>query len=251
MKLWLGTVFLVALALQLGCAGHTVKYVSFVKLRIAPTDHAVSMSGSFDEAKACFDKAQLPHNTPRQQYELQLEGLRMLTTQLGSHDYVLIGEVFGGGNAWANQETLTQELCKKAARNGGDVVMVFRQATIEQPYVYTTPGYSTTNANVSAYGYGNYATAHGTSHTTYTPGHTYAGVMYKPQANGFVFKLVPGVDAARLKLMSADDESLAKALAALDDLSKNSKLSWDEVLSRRRAIVETATGQTLAEPGDN
>lgn len=123
-----------------GCAGHNVKYLPFVKQRIPQTTHAVSMTGSFEEAKACFEKSQLPHNSPRKKCELMLEGLEKLTAQLGSHDYVLIGEVFGGGNAWANQATLTEAFCKKAARNGGDVVMVFRRATVEQPYVYTTPG---------------------------------------------------------------------------------------------------------------
>jgi hypothetical protein len=233
--------------LQVGCAGHDVKYVAFVKQRMTPTDHAVSISGTFDEAKTYFEKAQLPHNTPRQKYELMLEGLENLTAQLGSHDYVLIGEVFGGGNAWASQETLTQAFCTKAARRGGDVVMIFRRATVEQPYVYTTPGYSTTNANVSAYGYGNYATAYGTSHTMYTPGQTYAGVRYKPQANGLVFKHVPGADAERQRLLSADDESLAKAIRALEELGNNSKVSWEEARSRCRSIVQAATGQTLGD----
>lgn len=177
-----------------------------------------------------------------------LEGFGKLTAQLGSPDYVLIGEVFGGGNAWANQETLAQAFCKKAARKGGDVVMIFRRATVEQSYAYTTPGHSTTNANVSAYGYGNYAAAYGTSHTTYTPGQTYAGVMYKPQANGLVFKHVPRVDGERRKLLSADDESLAKAIAALEELGDNTKLSWEEARSRRRSLIQAAIGQTRANP---
>lgn len=238
--------------LQVGCAGHSVKYVAFAKHRINPADHAVSMSGGFDEARAYFEQAQLPHNSSRQKYELMLEGLGKLTAQLGSPDYVLIGEVFGGGNAWANQETLAQAFCKKkAARKGGDVVMIFRRATVEQPYVYTTPGHSTTNTNVSAYGYGNYATASGTSHTTYTPGQTYAGVIYKPQANGLVFKHAPGVDAERRKLLSADDESLAKAITYLEDLGNNTKLSWEEARSRRRAVIKAAVGQTHANPGED
>lgn len=242
---------LLLFGLQFGCAGHSVKYVAFVKHRMIPTDHAVSMSGRFVEARVYFEKAQLPHNSPRQKYELMLEGLGKLTAQLGSHDYVLIGEVFGGGNAWANQVTLTQAFCKKAARKGGDVVLIFRRSTVEQPYVYTTPGYSTTNASVSAYGYGNYATAHGTSHTTYTPGQTYAGVLYKPQANGLVFKYVPGVDAERHKLLSADDKSLAKTIIGLEELGNNTRLSWEEAHARWRSLVQAAIGQTAENPADD
>lgn len=236
----------VLLGLQVGCAGHSVRYQPFVKQRIPPTEHAVAMSGSFDEAKAYFEKGQLPHNTARQKYELVLEGLGRLTGQLGSPDYALIGEVFGGGNAWANQQTLTEAFCRKAARNGGDVVMIFRQATIEQPYVYTTPGYSTTNASATAYGYGNYATAYGTSHTTYTPSQTYSGVMYKPQANGLVFKHIPGVDKDRRRLLNADDESLGKALTALEALAGETKLSWGEARARWLEIVQEATEQSAS-----
>jgi hypothetical protein len=208
------------------------------------------MSGGFDEAKAYFEKAQLPHNTARQKYQLMLEGLEKLTGQLGSPDYMLIGEVFGGGNAWANQQTLTQAFCEKAARNGGDVVMIFRQAIIKQPYVYTTPGYSTTNASASAYGYGNYATAYGTSQTTYTPSRTYSGVMYKPQANGLVFKHVLGVDADRRRLLQADDESLAKAVAALEALGGETNLTWEQARTRWLKIVQEATEQS-ARGGDH
>lgn len=248
-RVWAGSCCNLVIGLQIGCVGHNVKYQPFVKQQIPPTEHAVSMSGRVDEAKACFEKAQLPHNSPRQKYELALEGLEMLTVQLGSPDYMLIGEVFGGGNAWANQQTLTQAFREKAARIGGDVVMVFKQGTLEQPYVYTTPGHSTTNASASAYGYRNYATAYGTSHTTYTPSQTYAGVIRKPQANGLVFKHVPGVDAERKRLLQANDEALAKAITALEELGKNNKLTWDEAMSRWRETIRKATGRTSADGG--
>lgn len=237
---WLGGCCVVLSGLQVGCAGHSVKYQPVFIRRIPPTEHAVSLSGSFEEAKGYFEKAQLPHNSPREKYELALEGLRALTNQLGSPDYVLIGEVFGGGNAWANQQTLTEALCRKAAQNGGDAVMIFRRGTIERPYVYTTPGYSTTNSNVSAYGYGNYATAYGSSYTTYTPGRTYSGVFHKPTANGLVFKYLPGIDAERHRLLRADDESLENAMAEIEALGNNKKLTWDEAIARWREIVQKA-----------
>jgi len=238
---------IVLVGLQVGCAGHSVKYTSFLELKIARSERAVSILGSFDEAKERFEQAQLPHNTPRQRFELILEGLDKLTDQLGSPDYVVIGEVFGGGNAWANQETLRQELCRKAARNGGDVVMIFKRSTVEQPYSYATPGYSTTNASASAYGNGNSATAYGTSHTTYTPSQTYSGVVYKPQANGLVFKYVQGIGAERRLLQQADDESLSSALTTMQQLGNDKNVSWEDYLARWREIVQSATSQASSE----
>jgi hypothetical protein len=38
---------------------------------------------------------------------------------------------------------------------------------------FTTPGYSSTYGTASAYGFGNFATAHGTSYTTTTPPQTF------------------------------------------------------------------------------
>lgn len=232
------------LVAQAGCAGHNVKYVPYGKQKIPPTNQAVAVTGSIDDARACFQKAQLPHNTAREKYQLVLEGVGKLTAQLGSSDYVLIGEVYGGGNAWANQATLTKAMCEKAARMGGDVVMLFSRATVTQPYAYTTPGYSTTTADASVYSYGNYATGYGTSSTTYMPSQTYTGVMYKPQANGLVLKHVPGVETERRALLQADDAALEKAVATLEELSKDTKLTWKEGRQRRREVVAEASKES-------
>ncbi len=81
-----GIACVVLIGMQVGCAGHNVKYVPFIKQKIAPSERAMPMSGTFDQAKELFEQAQLPHNTPRQKYELILEGLGKLTGQLGSPD---------------------------------------------------------------------------------------------------------------------------------------------------------------------
>lgn len=228
------------LGIQIGCASHNVKFVPSIKQVISPTSHAVPLSGSIDESSLLFEKARLPHNTPRQKYELMYMGLTKLTAQLGSSDYVIIGEVYGGGNARANQTTLTNALCKKAATKGGDVVLIFKRDTLVQPYAYTTPGYSTTTATATANDYGNYATAHGTSQTTYTPSQTYSGVIYKPTANGLVFKHVPGMDAVRKRLLSADDRSLAIAMTEIGQIGNNPDLTWDQAQARWEEVINGA-----------
>ncbi len=51
---WLKCVGLMCLVLPCAsaCTIHNVKYDAFVKCKIAPTDHATSIEGRFDEAKA-------------------------------------------------------------------------------------------------------------------------------------------------------------------------------------------------------
>lgn len=226
--------------LSSGCAGHSVKFAPYIKWKVPPTEHAVPVTGSIEQWRQLSEKAALPHNTPRDRYLLGLKAFETLTDQLGSTDYVLIGEVFGGGNAWATHATLTSALCKKGARHGGNVVMIFNRQTVEQPYAYSTPGYSTTTSNAYAYGYGNYATAHGTSRTTHLPGRTYVGTMYKPQANAFVFRHVSGAGEHRRSLLNANDDAVATAVSQLETLFANRKLTWDEGRRRSRDIIERA-----------
>lgn len=232
-----------AVLTQTGCSGftsHRVKYQPFVKQKIPSTDQAVSMSGSYGEAKALFEKAQLPHNNPRQKYELTLEGIGKLTDQLGSDDYVLIGEVRGGGSSRASQTTLAKAMCKKAAKKGGNVVMIFKQEIVEQAYSYTTPGFSITNINANVYG----NTVYGQANTTHIPGQTYSGIHHKPVASGLVFRHVPGVGAERKRLLQADDKHLSKAVPALERLAGNKKLSWEEALRQWQRIISDAVEAT-------
>lgn len=229
--------FCVAAILSSGCTLHNIKYQAFAKNPIEPTELATAVDGNFEEAKALFEQAKLPHNTARQRLQIQLRALKTLTSQLGSDEYVLIGEVYGGGNARASLETLKQAFCKKAARKGGDVVMMFNYGIQERPFVYTTPGYSTTNVYGSAYSYGNYAYGSATGHTTYNPGQTYAGVLSFPYGNGLVFKHVPGAERRRRALMALSDEALENALEKLEEIGNNRKITFEEALQRCDEII--------------
>ena len=161
------------------------------------------------------------------------------TDQLGSDDYLLIGEVHGRGSAWSNHTKLVNALCRKAARKGGDVVLIYRRGMTHQPYSFSTPGRSTTNLNVSAYSYGDHATAYGTSRTTYYPGQTYSGVYHKPNANGFVFKHLPGISDRRKSMMSLDGDALARVVSLQRSLMGERKLSLTDLLERvDRAIAD-------------
>lgn len=215
-----------------GCALHNVGYNAFVKNKIEPVDHATVVHGVVDESKRLTEQAQLPHNTPRQRYELEREAGKLLRAQLGSQDYLVIGEVYGGGNAYSTLETLKAVFAKKAATRGGDVILIFSSGVEERPFVYSTPGHARTNVYGSAYSYGNYASGQATAYTTYTPGQTYAGVMRFPRANGLVLKYVPGIELKREAISLLADPDLERVLRELDALRADDSITLEEAVWR-------------------
>jgi hypothetical protein len=223
-----------------GCAATQIKYTAINKNRITSTDHAVIVEGRFDVAKSFFEQAQLPHNLGRTRIELIRQGVRALTTQLGSNDYVLIGEVVGGGNAYSNIEKLKIDLSSRAAREGGDVVLLINAGVQQRPFVYTTPGYAVTNSYSSAYVQGNTAYGTGTAYTTYTPGQTYAGVMSFPYADGLVFKYVPGIEHRWKMIMSLPDGKLQYVVEKLAPLSQDKSITFNEEKLRVDEILADA-----------
>ncbi|MCI0674566.1 MAG: hypothetical protein L0Y42_02185 [Phycisphaerales bacterium] len=202
-------------ALTSGCAMHNVTFVPRGAVKAPPTTYATAIQGAIDEARQCWEQAQLPHNTPRQRYELECKAGRSLRSQLGSEDYILLGEVYGGGSAYSNLESLKAAFCKKAAVAGGDVVLMFRTGIENRPYVYSR----TFNNNDEL---------------------IYAGVMHFPYANGLVFRHVPGADERRRRIAALSDSQLASVLDKLQVLDKTSTLTWDEYLVQADEVVESA-----------
>lgn len=232
-----GACFIVLCCLS-GCALHNVNYNEFVKTNIESVPRATALLGSMDEAQALLEQSKLPHNGVRDRYNLERRASQALRAQLGSQDYVLLGEVYGGGNAYSNLETLKAAFCKRAAAKGGDVVLVFRQNVEEPQFAYTTPAYSTTNVQGSAYQTGNFAYGHATANTTYIPGKTYTQTMYFPSANGLVFKYVPGFEMRRMRMDALPDARLESAVTKLEMLWDDKKLTLAEVLSRWDGILD-------------
>ena len=232
MRTWIAVGVLFAYLLTTGCARHRVKYVPFAKWSIEPTAGATAIDGDVDAALALLQQAPLPHNSLRSRVQLQWDGLRALTSQLGSDDYILLGEVTGGGNAKANHATLAQAFCEKAAENGGDVVLIYRRETVEQPWTHSTPGYSYTTGTATAYGNRNYAHAYGTSQTTYSHGQVYSGVVHKPRASGLVLKHVPGAEKERQALLQLGDEELARIMPELEALALDPNLTFTQARKR-------------------
>ena len=213
-----------------GCSSYEIKFNPLVKYKIPPVDHATAVEGQIDEAKALEARAALPHNTVRERFELQRQAGQSLMAALGSQDYILIGEVYGGGDAKTNLATLTEALCQKAAGKGGDAVLIYASGIEDQPFVYSTPGYSTTYVYGPAYRSHRYARGGSTAYTTYTPGQTYSGVLHLPRANGLVFRYVPGVEQRREAMAALSEAELEHAMQVLDALADDESLTLQEVL---------------------
>lgn len=233
--------FLMAIS---GCAMHSVKFVPATSIKVPPTEQATAIHGSIEEARRLWEQAQLPHNTIRDRFELELQAGSALRSQLGSEDYSLIGEVYGGGNAYSNLETLKAAFCKKAAAVGGDVVLIFGTGVENRPFVYSTPGYSTTSMQYSGYDYGTYQSGTATAYTTYTPGQVYSGVMRFPYANGLVFKYVPGAQRRRSQMAALSDTQLEGVLNELKSLYNNESITWDEYVSKSDLLLEQAQARS-------
>lgn len=232
-----------------GCATHSpsprhnVQFLPGSPIKYAPTENAQVVHGTADQAAALFEKAALPHNSPRERYHLGLRALESLTAQLGSDDYVVIGEVYGTGNAYSNMDLLRAALVERAAAAGGDVVFVFRSGADERAVALSLPGYGTTTAHYSAYPSGGYVHATDSSHTTYTPGATVAGVMRFPYANGLVLKHIPGAAARRERVAALNDSQLEQFFDELAVLEQHSGITYDAFAERFMDILTSIEGQ--------
>lgn len=216
---------------------YEIKYTEFCKNRITPTNRATYVHGSVEEAITLFEQAQLPHNNPRMRFELERRAGRILMMPLASYEYLAIGEVSGGGNAHANLNGLLEAMCKRAALNGGDVILVFNSGIRQRPFSITMPSYAHTTSYGSAYRAGNYVYGRANAHTTYTPGQTVSGVHHLPYANAVVFRHVPGIERKRERLAQLDDHSLKTAMDELNGVLGESALTLDQALGRWNSIV--------------
>lgn len=219
-----------------GCAMHNVTFLPSTAIKAPASAQATVIHGNIDEAVRLMEQARLPHHTLRQRLELETQARRALTAQLGSDDYVILGEIYGAGNAYSDFQTLSAAFSKKAAAAGGDVVLIFRTGVENRPFVFTTPGYANTTMQYSAYSYGNVTHGTATAYTTYTPGQTYTGTMYLPYANGLVFKHVASAADRRRRLAALSDSQLQHVFNELEALTKTS-ITWDDYVTRTDQII--------------
>jgi hypothetical protein len=242
-----------ALLALLSSACSAIRYTPLTSVQIPPVDHATLMHGVPGDSKNISEKLALPHNSPREKFVLAHAFLHEFTSQLGSDDYTLIGTIAASGSAYNTMSGLEQSAIARAAKEGGDVVLVIESGVTLRPWSYTTPGYSTTTSQANASGevIGNtvYASGSGTSQTTYTPPQTYSGVHQLPHANALVFKYVPGKGARDKAIMDLDDEQLATLLGRMEEIVHRPGITFSEAQrSIDDALAQAQTRSRMASP---
>jgi hypothetical protein len=223
------------LCFSFGCEAYDVHYVAFTKVILAPSPRASVIDGTVDLAslKRLFERMVLPSTTSRQKFELSFQLTDLYFAQIGSLDYVPIGEVFGGGNARVNFDKLDAEFCKRAAANGGDVVLVFNRQTEDHPYV-------------SSYASGN---------AYFVSGYAEGGVNRLPSQNGIVFKYVPGhgqlIEPFRHTYQQLSDRDLDRIFTQSLSILSNDKLTFEQAEAQISALRQAALASEDSTPPTN
>lgn len=185
-----------------GCVNHKVRFLSWREsTRFTPRDSAVIVDGSRANGFEIAQLIELPHKTAKQKHELFVSAIHEWTAQLGSDEYAAVGILTGTGNAHASTQTLRQAMTERAARLGGDVVLIINSGVSKVPYSYTVPGHTSGSATTNYYG----NTAYTDFQFTSTPSRTYSGVRYFPYGKGIVFRYAPRVEDVRQRMLRLDD----------------------------------------------
>lgn len=226
-------VWLIYLFITSGCSN--VKYWQYLPCKsLSKNWESVKfIEGDLGKFKEYLDKSQLPHLTPKDKFILDLQAKDQLTQQLGSRNYMIIGEVAGAGNAYTSMDDVKKEMAKKVVKEGGEVVLIFRSGLDAQSWSYTTPGYATSSTSGTAYAttHGNttYVTGRAHGSTTYTPPQTHSGVNYKPYCQGMVFKYNPTREERIKKILLLDDKLFQQYMNYAQTLSNmDCECMWNE-----------------------
>jgi hypothetical protein len=250
--------FFVTFPFIVGGCSYNIKYVNFLEPPILPSKEPVRIvSGSLGDIPHLEEMRSLPHITARENVRLEAEINQEITKQLGSDDYCIIGHMDGKGNTDVDINKLKMEMAKRAGQNGGTVLFVHYEGVQEQPFIYSTPGYSTTayRGNANTYATGNYAQTNiqGTANTSYVPSQTYSGMMYSPFAQAFVLVYCPGFGEYYPRLKNLSEKELADFdakratldLKSLTFVERNAKLKsiLDEIEHEQSRVKKTTTSQ--------
>jgi hypothetical protein len=207
--------FFAAFPFVVGGCSYNIKYVSFLDPPILPSKEPVRIvSGSLGNIQHLTEMRSLPHITVKEDISLQTEINQEITKQLGSDDYCIIGHMDGRGDTDVDINKLKMEMAKKAGQIGGNVLFVHYEGVREQPFIYSTPGYSTTayRSNANTYSTGNYAQTNiqGIANTSYVPSQTYSGMLYSPFAQAFVLIYSPDFGKYYPRLKNLSEKELAE-----------------------------------------
>jgi hypothetical protein len=219
-----------------GCGPQNIRFTKQIAWEIPPCPSATVIHGNIDESIEILRRAELPHNTGREKFNLRKEAWNKLYAQVGSRKYLAIGAIEGWLGGVDAMPALESQMCSEAARHGGDVVMILGQGTSETPYTMVLPGNSNTYGSASAYQIGNTAYASGSSYTSNSPGMAFSGVSTTQHANGIVLRMVPNLETLVDRLERLPDAQLGPAMQQLDMIFLNKKIDLATAINQIYAL---------------
>lgn len=244
MKLPLFTL-LAAAVLTTSCT--SVNYCEFNCVDYSPRPRAVVVEDPIgQQVMDLGSQMQLPHLTPRERCEMEIELYALLTRRLGSPDYVMIGSVGSSGSDGQSSGQVDLALLKRAAEEGGDVVLVIDSGVNQWTTVHQTPGRSSTTSYGAAVVEDDMVYGAARSDTVFTPGSTYSRAHSSAWGTGLVLRHVPGRGKLRQSLLELPDVAIQQffQLLASMDMSKITSEEYDarlvQFIQRARASYTSA-----------
>lgn len=218
------TILMVVVALlSVGCQRHNVSYEAVFRNSMSRRTEATYIHGTIKDALEGLNRSQLPHLSNKQKAQLAIEAYKLLTDQIGSPDYILIGGIAGAGGKRTNESSLALAMCKKAAKEGGDLIMIFGEDVEDLAY---THAFSTTHVFGSLFG------ARG-----FSSGSSFSGVMHLPTARGLVFRYVRGVRVLDERLLTLSDEEIGKVVTKVREALQDRHLTIDDTMDMYGDLV--------------
>ncbi|MFO0840018.1 MAG: hypothetical protein U1D55_16040 [Phycisphaerae bacterium] len=212
---------------------YSIEYRPIIANSFVPRSRAAMVEGSIEAARAIAERSRMPNSLARDRFELERRAELVLGEQLGGPDYVLIGEVAGGGDDQLSLAALKSALARRAADEGGDVVLVYDSGLREDSdSAARAPAAPSRGARPTADRRGTRGIS--PTETAWPTAQAAAGPQpgRMPYAAGMVFRLTPGYDARRARMESLSDMALESLLTRLDQLWQSPELSYEETYSR-------------------
>jgi hypothetical protein len=191
----------------------SVKYQEFHCVDYSPRSRAVVIEDPVgQQVVALGSEMKLPHLSPRERCVKEIELYGLLTRRLGSPDYVMIGSISAKGAEGQSSGKVLVTMLERAAKEGGDVVLMMESGVNRWTTVHQTPGKSSTTAYGAAAYENNMAYGAARSDTVYTPGTTYSRAHSSAWGGGVVLRHAPGRGKLRQSLLELPDEAIQEYL---------------------------------------
>jgi len=184
---------------------YTITYEAYLEDEIEPRDKAIDFPGHLGNARDLVNQILIPHQSDEDIPSLHQKLQDVFLDHLGLHDYIMLGKVLGKSNAYGNLDQLKEKILKRAAQEGGDVVLFYEsgQKSLDSGYgrYGYGPGYGRYGYGLGygrygyGLGYGRYGYGPGYGRYSYGPG--YGRYVHGSYASGIVLRHDPEAAAIR------------------------------------------------------